>query len=485
MWHRAARCSPPFYSPRSTLHSPFTTHHALTLLVRGTTPYNAPMQRIAFAAVLIGYLALATGYAALTPEWQAPDEPAHYNVVRQIAQTGALPVLAPGDYDQDYLSQVISAGFPPDAQLDRIQYQDYQPPLYYILAVPAFWLGGGALLPVRLVSVLFGAGALIFAYLALSALARPGSWLPALTVGLIAFIPQHLAILASVNNDSLSELWVCAGAWLAVREARAAQPLGRPWAGALPLVLGLAFLTKVWAYVLVPVVGVLLLWQWRRFGLREAARRGLLIVIPALLLGALYWGRNLVVCGPADFVCGAHHNSIVVGQPTAAAGILAAGGLTPYMSAGLQTTFTSFWGQFGWMGVPLDPRTVKILMVTTAVALLGGLIAFARAARALTIDQRWSLALIATLGLSTAGVFIYYNLGFQQFQGRYLYSALLPLALVGAAGLREWVRLTLALAKRLTPIPAWLEPALSLSGISALALFAAWALVRVVVPNLS
>jgi len=83
------------------------------------------------------------------------------------------------------------------------------------------------------------------------------------------------------------------------------------------------------------------------------------------------------------------------------------------MSAGLQTTFTSFWGQFGWMGVPLDPRTVKILMVTTAVALLGGLIAFARAARALTIDQRWSLALIATLGLSTAGVFIYYNLGFQ------------------------------------------------------------------------
>ena len=46
------------------------------------------MQRIAFAIVLAVYLALAAQYAALTPDWQAPDEPAHYNVVRQIAQTG-------------------------------------------------------------------------------------------------------------------------------------------------------------------------------------------------------------------------------------------------------------------------------------------------------------------------------------------------------------------------------------------------------------
>lgn len=443
------------------------------------------MQRIAFAVVLAVYLALAAQYAALTPDWQAPDEPAHYNVVRQIAQGGALPVLEPGDYDQAFLEQVVSAGFPPDVQLDRVQYQDYQPPLYYLLAVPAYVMSGGSLLAVRLVSALFGAGALIFAYLAVRALCGNDSWLPVLVTGLMAFIPQHLAILASANNDSLSELWVCAGAWLMVREARAPTAQRGAWAWALPVVLGLAFLTKVWAYVLVPAVGVLLLWHWRRAGFGSAARRGLLILVPALLLGALYWGRNVVVCGPADFVCGAHHNSIVTGQPTTTHGLEAAGGLMPYVSSGLQTTFVSFWGQFGWMGVPLDPRTVKILLVATAIALAAGLIAVVRVWPTLTRDQRWALAIVAAIGVSTAGVFVYYNLGFQQFQGRYLYSALIPLALWAAAGLREIARWSVALIRRILTAPTWLEPVLALTPIGALALFAFWALYRVVVPNLS
>ena len=38
----------------------------------------------ALAAVLLVYLALAGAYAIRTPDWQAPDEPAHYNYVRQI-----------------------------------------------------------------------------------------------------------------------------------------------------------------------------------------------------------------------------------------------------------------------------------------------------------------------------------------------------------------------------------------------------------------
>jgi cation transport ATPase len=149
------------------------------------------------------------------------------------------------------------------------------------------------------------------------------------------------------------------------------------------------------------------------------------------------------------------------------------------------TSFRSFWGQFGWMGVPLDPRTVRILLVATAAAVLAGTVAFWRSARALTTDQRWALAILAMLGVSTAGVFVYYNLGFQQFQGRYLYSALLLLGLVAAAGVREWARWALALARRLSKLPRWVEPALTLSAVAVLALFAAWALYRVVVPNLS
>ncbi|MFN2187735.1 MAG: hypothetical protein ACK2T3_03140, partial [Candidatus Promineifilaceae bacterium] len=60
--------------------------------------------------LLIGYIVVAILYAVYTPEWQAPDEPAHYNYIRQLA-SGAFPILQPGDYDQEYQSLVISSGF--------------------------------------------------------------------------------------------------------------------------------------------------------------------------------------------------------------------------------------------------------------------------------------------------------------------------------------------------------------------------------------
>ena len=51
-------------------------------------------------------------FAVRTPPWQAPDEPAHVNYVRQLVE-GQWPVIAPGDWDQPYLSQIVGAEFAP------------------------------------------------------------------------------------------------------------------------------------------------------------------------------------------------------------------------------------------------------------------------------------------------------------------------------------------------------------------------------------
>jgi len=56
-----------------------------------------------FTLIVIVYIAIATLYAINTPKWQTPDEPAHFNYIRYIAETGTLPVLQRGDYDQEYL----------------------------------------------------------------------------------------------------------------------------------------------------------------------------------------------------------------------------------------------------------------------------------------------------------------------------------------------------------------------------------------------
>src|SRR5574340_153707 len=119
--------------------------------------------------VLLVYVLLAGLYAVRTPRWQAPDEPAHFNNVRAIAETGALPVLSPGDYDQQYLEEIKSKRFPANMPVDSIRYEAWQPPLYYVAAVP-FYLAsraggiGAQVLTLRLFSVLLELAALLVAY---------------------------------------------------------------------------------------------------------------------------------------------------------------------------------------------------------------------------------------------------------------------------------------------------------------------------------
>src|SRR5262245_2414668 len=89
--------------------------------------------RFGFSLIAWLYLALAWLYALNTPPWQVPDEPAHYNYVRALAEHAALPVLQPGDYDQTYLEKIKREKFPPSLPIDSIRYEAHQPPSYYLL----------------------------------------------------------------------------------------------------------------------------------------------------------------------------------------------------------------------------------------------------------------------------------------------------------------------------------------------------------------
>ncbi|HLB11853.1 MAG TPA: hypothetical protein VJO15_02740, partial [Dehalococcoidia bacterium] len=163
------------------------------------------------ALILLAYLALGSAYALNTPLWQAPDEPAHFNYIRDLAQGRGFPVLQMGDYDQGYMEQIVAARFPQDMAIDRIRYESHQPPLYYLLQAPIFLSLEGRSLPeqvytLRLFSLLLGALLLATIYRA-ARLIVPGEPVLALGVtGLVAFIPQHLHISGSINNDILGEL---------------------------------------------------------------------------------------------------------------------------------------------------------------------------------------------------------------------------------------------------------------------------------------
>jgi hypothetical protein len=119
-------------------------------------------------ALLFAYLLAGSFFALYTPAWQSPDEPAHYNYVAHIAKTVTLPVLQMGDYNQKKLDNLLSTNFLRRLSPAVLRYESYQPPLYYLLVTPIYWLSNGSLLALRLFGVLLGAVTMLLLYLCLS-----------------------------------------------------------------------------------------------------------------------------------------------------------------------------------------------------------------------------------------------------------------------------------------------------------------------------
>ena len=433
--------------------------------------------------LLLAYVALGALFAVRTPVWQAPDEPAHYNYVHQLAD-GHWPVIEPGDWDQAYLSEVVGSEFDPAYPVVGITYEDWQPPLYYLAQWPVYRLSGGSLPAMRLLSVLFGAGVVALAWVAGRAVFDGDAPRALAVAAFVAFLPQHLAILGSVNNDSLAELIIAAILALLVLPWPDRPPRGRLLA--LGLLLGAGFLTKATAYLMAPVIGVFLLARYwpvkpdrsaveqpvggriSSADLSGLVRALLLVFVPALLLGLLWWGRNVSVYGGLDVMAKGAHDAVVVGQPRTAEWI-AQYGLSGTIGRFLRTTFTSFWGQFGWMAAPLPGWMVGPLLVGTVAAVVGLAV----------VSGQWSVAgrrkrlQTLVLGLTfllTLALLVFYNLTFVQHQGRYLFPALIPIAVGFTAGLGYWLR---PLERRWS-WAAWLLPLGFAAVLGGMAMYALW-----------
>ena len=190
-------------------------------------------KRLPLFGTLWTYLLLAALYAVNTPRWEIPDEPAHYNYVRTIAEQSALPVLQAGDYDQAYLEAIKARKFPPEMPVDGIRYESHQPPAYYVLAAP-FYLAGEAAAPdarlmgLRLYSALWGTVLLALIWRLAAQIFPDDELVPLLATGLAAFVPQHLAMAAGVNNDLLAEVVLVSVALSLVRVYPATR--FHPWA---------------------------------------------------------------------------------------------------------------------------------------------------------------------------------------------------------------------------------------------------------------
>lgn len=396
-------------------------------------------RHIPFLLIILIYLLIGTAYIQCTPAWQAPDEPAHYNYVRQLAQ-GQLPVMEAGDYDQAYINELVfESGFAPGYTIDTITYEDWQPPLYYLLQTPVYIATGGSLAAMRALSLLLGAGVIVMAYMIALRIAPEELWL-ALTVAVfVAFVPQHIAMMASVNNDTLSEFLIAAMLFLIVDIGLPDTTSMRLKLLLLGLLLGLGFLTKGSAYLPAVVAGLVIAWRfWGDW--KKIVRAGLLVYVPAFLLGFLWWGRNMAVYGGIDVLGKQRHDTVVVGQPRTVEWINQFG-FVGTIDRFVETSFNSFWGQFGWMTVPMThPSWLYPLLWAFTGIIVGGIIAAILVERKSLKHYGAPLLALVTLFVLTSGVYVAYNFQFVQHQGRYLFPALIPIAVGLAVGLGLWSR---------------------------------------------
>ncbi len=400
-------------------------------------------------------------YAVRTPPWEAPDEPAHFNYVRVLAETGTFPILQQGDYDQAYLEQIKAEKFPADMPVDSIRYESHQPPLYYMIVAPFYLVARGlgldVVLALRLLNVALALGLSLIAFKIFRLVFPANASLSLAAVGLVATLPMHIAMSAAINNDALAEVVVALILLLAILRVQG-KIVHRRFVILGGVLYGIALLTKTTIYSSVILligaeVGYRQIFATRRLAsvaqfatlrprpraLLAAARTSVELFAIALVISSAWFTRNALTYGVTDLFGWARHDAVVAGQPTTAAQI-AEHGLRNVVFDFFAISFKSFWAQFGWMGVLVNDRIYVILFVLSAAASLGALfwiIRLWRERRAFSTETRWTWVVFGILLFLALAAHVYYNLKYVQPQGRYLFPALIPIAAFWSAGLYE------------------------------------------------
>jgi 4-amino-4-deoxy-L-arabinose transferase-like glycosyltransferase len=395
---------------------------------------------------LVAYVALGIGYATATPIWQNPDEPAHFNYVARLAETGTLPELRPGDWDSALLSRLQNGRLASGDSIASIRYESWQPPLYYLFAAPMYRLGPpdewSTVLRLRVFGVVLGAVTLVLAYL-VARRVLPEALAAVVSVTLVG-VPMFSAVSASVSADPLANALAALIVLVLVR--------GRLEPVRTGVLLGLGVLTKL-ALV---IFGPLALWVMLRQSTRPV-RDTLQLLVSGVLVMLPWLIHQVTTYGWTDPLATARHAAVVLDQPRFE-------GLTPEYVGGFATiTFHSFWAQFGWMAIPAPERLYWLWAAVTLLAAAG--LAWRRE---WLLHPGWQMLLATIVGALIA--YIVYNLAFKQFQGRYLFTAVVPICCLLVAGWATW-------------LPARLKVAGALAMAVLLVGLNAYALVRVLTPG--
>lgn len=384
------------------------------------------------------FLVLGAAWAVVIPAAEPPDEAFHLIYAAHVAREGRLPVMRP-------------------PEIVEVPVEGNQPPLYYLAgalvlraagrgdqtpAVPpgnprsnkkggtevtvydhrdARYAWGeleGSVRTLRLAFLPLGGLVVLLTYLA-AVRTYPGSRsVPVLAAGFAATVPQFTFVMASVSNDVLANAVAAAAFVIALTMVTRGRASRRDVAflGAL---IGLGLATKMTLLFLFTTAAAI--WLTAATVRRRTLDTLIFLVVVGIVASPVLIRYQLEYGEPF----GLELNRLMFPQR------LHDPGVAYWAGTFLPALFYSFWGVFGHMNVHLGELYGLFAGLTLAGAL--GLALRMRRGDVSTLQRRAAIVIISALIVLLASI-VQYNLNFPQPQGRYLFPAMLVLALLFASG---------------------------------------------------
>ena len=375
---------------------------------------RVPPERLLLPFLILVSLVNGLLWTFTIPFNQAPDEGAHFHVVRFIRDRGRLPVFTP---DELWLYSTSKG---------HVESYAAFPPLAYVAGALASRLSDGNMWGARMVSMLSYVTTVGLTFLIARRIVPRSSSIALSAALIVAFLPQFVFTGAYVNSDAVGVAITAFTLWLLLRGAASPTP-------ALMLAVGVCagalLLTKYTFYAAAAVALALAAWQSRRNPLS-------LFLLSAGLAGASGWWfvRNWVFYGELVPV------RVITSAKAAAGGntlfVPADHGIT-LLDLSTRTdfwwaSFTSFVGKFGFLSIELHPAYYLACVGLLAVGALGWVLQLWR--RAAPVSPAAALSGLAILGGTTLFSMASNASGEYSPQGRYLFAALAPVAVGLALG---------------------------------------------------
>lgn len=409
---------------------------------------RGPRAAVAVACAL--YLLLGIWYSLAIPFGQAPDESAHLPYVAYLAEQKKLPVF----------------------RGEEGSYEFHQPPLFYAAAALVYSAARhlSAHLPVRLLNVAFGLGVIVLTWLLVKEIFPGRPWLATGSAALVALLPMHVALAASVTNDIMSEAFFAAVLWICARALRTGWTWGSAfWAG---LLTGLAVLTKSICVALLPAVLFALgqgFYRAGRLNWKPLTAKAALFLIVFLSVAGWWLLRNQRLYG--DPVAMNIFLKAFENRPKPDYFFKGGLGLSGYLALVAGWTFASFWGVFGNMKIFMPTWQVYFPLGVLSAVAAAGFFVFLLRWKALEEHIRASFVLLFLAALLLVAFYLRFNLTFFQAQARYLFPLLPAAAMWLTLGISLWLKRVSPLGELLLPavcgvlsavaLPLWILPHLA------------------------